>query len=88
MTPQLPVRRYNVVQEKSQVEDEIVNAIRDYRDAELDLVAESGILHVAFRINTTTHDDEESLIIGTTVTHQTINLYIERNGEVFALLPN
>lgn len=81
-------KRFTVIQEKSQVEDELVAAIKERRNAELDLNAESGTLRVKFRTTATAHEDDHSLIVGTTEQHQTINLYLQRNGEVFALLPN
>ena len=86
MTP--PTRRYTVIQEKSQVETELIGAIFQHRKAELDLSTETGVLHVSFRITATTHDSTESLFIGVTDQHQTINLCLQIIGEVFVLLPN
>ena len=89
MATQSPARRYAVVQEKEEIKNEIVEAIRAHRNAKLDLIDESGVQHVSFRINTTDHTDpERALFIGVTLDHRTINLYIEKDGEAFVLLPD
>lgn len=88
MATQSPIRRYAVVQEKEWVENEIVAAIKAHRNVELDLINESGVQHVSFRVHSTEHDDQGSLFIGIMPDHHTINIRIVKDGEVFALLSN
>lgn len=90
-TPQPPIaRRYDVAQTREEISNEIYDAIRNYRNARLDLISEEGHLPVSFRITDTSHEKNgDHFVIGETEEHQTINIHmLKGNGEVFALLAN
>lgn len=88
-TPHSPIaRRYEVVQTREAIGDEIYKAIQAHRFAEVDLLSDTEQLHVSFRITDTSHEKNgDHSIVGSTEQRQTIVVHmLKASGEVFALL--
>ena len=84
MSPPTSFERTGVVQSSEEVEERVLQAIRSRSLVELDLVTGESI---RFRVRTTDHREQDSLIIGVTDEHQTVNIHLLRSGEVYMVSP-
>lgn len=86
MTSPLPTGQYGVVQSKQDVSDRVYQAIKDRTMVTLDLKSGTAFQQIRFKVRTTDHDDEGTLVIGVTDDHRTVNIHLFHSGEVTANL--
>lgn len=78
-------RRVRVVQSSEIVSYRALEAIRRREYMELDLMPDTGEVRIRFKVRTTDHDEEGSVIIGITDDNRTVNIHL-REEEVYATI--